>query len=99
MRAAPARVSTMIHVAMFVVVVLLAGLLFVFWLFYLLVRGIFWLGKQAIHGPQHRVSLRRCTRMRCGAPNPQDARYCRRCGLSFAGAPANVTRRMAMQRV
>lgn len=70
-----------------VVVALLWAMLFA-WLAMMIVRGVFrGVGKLfGFTGPRPLSQGMTCSRLRCGADNPPQARFCRRCGLPLLQA-------------
>jgi ribosomal protein L40E len=70
-----------------VIVVLLWVFLFA-WVAFMAVRGVFRGIGRLIGFTAQRAPLRAsvCSRLRCGADNPPQARFCRRCGLPLIRA-------------
>ncbi len=89
--------------ALLIVAATMIGLvLFVIWLIYVVLLG----GKKAVgfvlgsifHLPRQRNKFMLCTRLRCGEQNPVQARFCRRCGVTLANAPAQARADVVLQR-
>jgi hypothetical protein len=86
----------------FVAVTSIAGVLFVLWSIYCVIRFLVQ-GTGSLIGtifgwPARRTSFLRCTRLRCGEQNPVEARFCRRCGVPLITAAMPQARPMLMQR-
>jgi zinc-ribbon domain len=69
----------------------IAWLIFVGWAASMILRGIWrglrWmLGLAARPGVYQVTAWRWCSRIRCGAKNPPQARFCRRCGMPLVAA-------------
>ena len=94
-------------------VIMVAAIVFFVWLAATLIGTFFrvlrWLARIVFPQPvqQHWrtievrpvESVRPCERPRCGAENPAEARYCRRCGKKMARRCATRCERVAVRRV
>jgi hypothetical protein len=76
-------------ILLFIGIMVIAGLLFGGWVIVMIVRFLI----RAVSGgnsrsriAQHPIAMIRCSRRGCGAQNPANARFCRRCGRE---APAS----------
>jgi ribosomal protein L40E len=85
---------------MFILMTMMAAMLFVVWLAAMILRGI-WLAISRclgfLTGQPRREAVEaavRCAALRCGAYSPAGANYCRRCGAPMNRA-ASGARRMA----
>jgi hypothetical protein len=86
-------------IAIFFVVILVTAVVFFGWLVFVIVRGIMNGIGTLIHGPRHRIEASNtvlCPTRGCGANNPVDARFCRRCGHGLPAAQRISVRRAAV---
>ncbi|MGD0140352.1 MAG: hypothetical protein ABSD28_15895 [Tepidisphaeraceae bacterium] len=93
-----------IHIFALIVVLAVGWALFFAWVIGQIFRGL-WLGVSRLTGVGNQrqtaqPGARQCGRFRCGAMNPPQANFCRRCGSSLiqpaarrqAGRPADSER-------
>ncbi|MGD0389114.1 MAG: hypothetical protein ABSC42_09185 [Tepidisphaeraceae bacterium] len=76
-----------IHIFVLIVVLAVGWALFFAWVIGVVFRGL-WFGISRLTGiGSHRraaqLKTRQCSRFRCGATNPAQANFCRRCGSSL----------------
>jgi ribosomal protein L40E len=76
-----------IHMFVLIAVLVVGWALFFVWVIGQILRGL-WFGVRRLTGiGGHRgaaqVKTRQCSRFRCGATNPSQANFCRRCGSSL----------------
>jgi ribosomal protein L40E len=91
--------SPILGIMMFVVVMIIAAVLFTGWVVIMTARWV-WRGLVGTSAPSRSVShgvleTRMCSQERCHAPNPMHAQFCRRCGGAF-GNSASAHRRVAV---
>ena len=73
-----------IHIFVLFAVLFVGWMLFFVWVIGQILRGL-WLGVSRLtglgnHRRTARLNTRLCSRFRCGAMNPVQANFCRRCG-------------------
>ena len=93
-------VSAMASIAIFFAVIVLAGMLFVAWVVFVISRGLINGVMSVFHRPARQPALLsigvRCQTRGCQQLNPEDARFCRRCGRGLPGASRLQVRRAAV---
>ena len=89
----------LLTIALFFVMIAITAVIFSGWVIFAIARGIF-RGASGLFqsdSPQRTISnTRRCMNRGCGAVNPADARFCRRCGNGFVSAARVQVRRAAV---
>ena len=86
-------------IIIFFIVILITAVVFCGWIAFMILRSIFG-GVASMFTPKYRpVTISNtvhCPTRGCGAPNPVDARFCRRCGHGLPAAQRVQVRRAAV---
>jgi ribosomal protein L40E len=77
-------IAGVLHIFAFLIIVAITLLVFVAWVIGMVVRTFVGAIRSIFgHSRPPQISQRQCSRLRCGAPNPLQANYCRRCGTQL----------------